>query len=149
MSTRVRERWSKFVDGRLEKCLPGISPNPKSLRSNGCAADPPALVLGAERSFQSSFEGGGPSTWTCWESGTFCGHWLDTFGYILSIWTDFLFFLPSLGSQAFLGNTKRLISVQTRRGKRREETQTVYKPFHLSQGVQQVATLNRLRVLSL
>ena len=61
----------------------------------------------------------------------------------------FSFFLPSLGSQAFLGNTKRLISVQTRRGKSREETQTVYKPFHLSQGVQQVATLNRLRVLSL
>ena len=72
---RVGDGWSMCIDGRLEKCLPGISPNPKSLRSNGgAAAAPPALVLGAERSFQPSFEGGAPSTWTCWESGTFCGH---------------------------------------------------------------------------
>ena len=66
-------RWSKIDDGRLEKCLPAISPNPKSLKSKlGCAAaDPPELGLAAERSFQSSLEGEAPSTWT---SETFCGH---------------------------------------------------------------------------
>lgn len=53
---------SMLLDGRLEKCLPGrVLPNAKSLKSKpGCVvpdapAEPPAPLLDAVRSFQSSF----------------------------------------------------------------------------------------------
>lgn len=57
----------------------------------------------------------------------------------------FFFSVVSLVLKRFLGNTKGLFLCK-RDAERREETQTVYKPFHRAQGV---ATLNRLRVLSL